>query len=83
MILKRGLQAESTSLWARTMSPSHTCNRQDIFMCWLYLNIQPGYGSVNIEYDIFITFQDNSNFSFLDGSPNVVFVWLSFTNLEY
>ena len=27
IILKRGLQAESTSLCARTMSPSHTCNK--------------------------------------------------------
>ena len=26
MTRKRGEQAERTSLWARTMSPSHTCN---------------------------------------------------------
>ena len=40
MILNRGEQAESTSLWARTMSPSHTWNIKDkhwnssIYLCY-------------------------------------------------
>ena len=37
MILKRGEQAESTSLWARTMSPSQTCNTEDQHYTIIYL----------------------------------------------
>ena len=35
--------------------------------------------NVRVLFDL----EDNSKFRFPDGSPNVVFVWLSFTNIEY